>query len=190
MSDLLPYNATTQERALSESVARLGELETPIRNVWNADTCPPQMLAWLAWAFSVDQWDVNWTDQQKRQFIKTSADVHRYKGTIGAVRDALRALQFDVQIQEWFNQLVVGDPYTFILLLTADQIGVDQNAFRVLLDVVSRTKNLRSHLSRIELTARTRAGPCLVAAAGVGHEVTLPNYAAPFTVLNDTTVCI
>lgn len=186
MSDLLPHNATAQERALSEAVSRISAVPVPIRDIWDADTCPPHLLAWLAWAFSVDQWDSTWTDSQQREFIKRSIEIHRYKGTIGAVREALRALSFDAQVQEWFNQVPAGDPYTFRLLLTVDQIGIDQAALAVLLSVVRRTKNLRSHISNIEVTAKTQASLCIAGTSAVGSEIVLTGYFSPVTVLNDT----
>jgi phage tail P2-like protein len=189
MSDLLPYNATAQERATSESVARLGDVPVPIRDVWNPDTCPANLLAWLAWAFSVDQWDNSWTDAQKRAFIKSSVEIHRRKGTIGAVQDALAALAFDARVQEWFNQSPAGDPFTFNILLEADQIGVPQAALPVLLAVVERTKNLRSHLARVDMSVRSVAGPYLAAAAGLGSEVTLTGYAWATGACNETTIC-
>lgn len=190
MSDLLPHNATARERAISESVARLGDVPTPIRDVWNADTCPPALLAWLAWAFSVDQWDTNWTVAQQREVIRRSVEVHRYKGTIGAVKDALAALFLDVQVQEWFSQSPPGDPYTFRVLLEADQIGISQAAFAALFEVIERTKNLRSHLTEVALTVRSQAGPRVAVAAGVGHEICLTNFQWAPMIVSETTIII
>ncbi|MDT9105875.1 phage tail protein I, partial [Escherichia coli] len=121
MSDLLPNNATPLEAALAEAIARISDVPTPARDVWNPDTCQANLLPWLAWAFSVDEWDADWSEAQKRAAIKAAVPVQRYKGTIGAVREALAALGFGVQVQEWFNQLPAGAPYTYRLLLTADQ---------------------------------------------------------------------
>lgn len=190
MPDLLPHNATAQERAISEAVARLGAVPTPIRDVWNADTCPPALLAWLAWAFSVDQWDASWTVAQQREVIRRSVEVHRYKGTIGAVRDALAALLIDAQVQEWFNQTPAADPYTFRLLLEVDQAGIDQATAAALLGVIERTKNLRSHLAEVALTVRSVGGPHVVAAAGVGHEITLANFQWAPMIVSETTIII
>jgi phage tail P2-like protein len=189
VSDLLPYNVTPQERAASEAVARLGDVPVPIRDVWNADTCPPgQALATLAWAFSVDEWFSDWTDEQKREFIKSSVEVHRRKGTIGAVRSALAALGADARIQEWFGQTPNGEPYTYRLLLTVDQIGIDLALLESLLQVIERTKNLRSKMTKAELTVASVAGPFLAAVTLCGHEFALL-YSAPLTVLNDTSIC-
>ena len=190
MSDLLPINATSQERAISDVVARVGDVPVPIRDIWNPDTCPSELLAWLAWAFSVDEWDNGWTEAQKREFIKRSVEVHRYKGTIGAVREALDALQFEAQVQEWFAQSPAGDPYTFRVLLTAEQVGIPQDQFAAVFAIIDHTKNLRSRLSEIELTVRSVAGPYLAVAAGVGSEFSLTGYLKPAILLNETTICI
>jgi phage tail P2-like protein len=147
------------------------------------------LLPWLAWALSVDEWDTNWSETQKRNAIKTSLSVHMRKGTIGAVREAMAALSFTARVQEWFNQVPPGDPHTFRLLLEADQVGISQTGFGVLLGVIERTKNLRSHLSEIELSVRSVAGPCLVVAAAMGNDFALAGYRPPSTTLNETSIC-
>lgn len=190
MADLLPANATAAERALSEAVSRISSVPIMAREVWNPDTIPASLLPWLAWAFGVDDWDTAWTDVQKRGAIKASVAVHRKKGTIGAVKTALAGLGFDVQVQEWFNQIPEGDPYTFRLLITADQTGASKNAFEKLFSVVETTKNLRSHLSDAQLIVKTQAGPYVAAAAGVGHNIHVTNYVKPLCVFNETTICM
>lgn len=188
MSDLLPPSATTQERAISSAIYR--EIDTPIRDVWNPDTCPAGMLAWLAWAFSVDEWDVNWSEAQKRAYIKKSIDVQKYKGTIGAVQDALGALFYDARIQEWFNQIPEGNPYTFKVLLTADQVGISQQAIASLFSVIDRTKNLRSHMDDVQVIAKTQAGPNVAAVVGIGSEIRVTQYVWATTVFNESTICM
>lgn len=178
MFDLLPNNATPLETALAETIARISDVPTPARDVWNPDTCPANLLPWLAWAFSVDEWDADWSDAQKRAAIKAAVPVQRYKGTIGAVREALAALGFGVQVQEWFNQLPAGEPYTYRLLLTADQVGIDQAALARILRVVDSTKNLRSHMDTLVPSATTRATLFTGGANGIGNEITI-KYEAP-----------
>lgn len=174
MSDLLPPNATGAERALSLATERHAALPVPLRDVWDPDTCPANLLAWLAWSLTVDEWDATWTDQQKRSAIKASMALHRYKGTIGAVQDALGSLFYSARVQEWFNQIPQADPYTFKLLLEADQVGITQQAIQSLFAVIERTKNLRSHMQDVQVIAKTQAGPCIAAAAGVGSDIVVP----------------
>lgn len=169
---LLPPNRTAAETALEQIV---GHQDVPvrIREVWNADTCPAELLPWLARAVSVDVWESSWSPEQKRQTIKASLDIHRHKGTIGAVRDALRALGFEARVQEWFNQIPAGPEYTYQLLLEADQVGFSQADTQLLLEVVANTKNLRSHLTAVKPSVRTLAGPVLASCVSLGSEITL-----------------
>jgi phage tail P2-like protein len=173
MSDLLPANATAQERALSGAIERIGAVPAAVRAVWNADTCPAPMLPWMAWAFSVDNWDQGWADLQKRGVIKQSVGVHKQKGTIGAVLGAVNALGIGAQVVEWHKQVPVGAPYTFRLKLEADQYPVTMATITGLLSVVENTKNLRSHLSLIELGATTTEQLNLASASFVGVQITV-----------------
>lgn len=87
MSDhLLPPNATSQEVALDGATARLGDVPGPLRDVWNPDTCPSHILPWLAWAFGVDEWDSDWSDDAKRNTIRNAVMVQRRKGTVWSIK--------------------------------------------------------------------------------------------------------
>lgn len=107
MSDLFPPNATAQERAISEAIDRT--VPVVVREVWNPDTCPSDLLPWLAWAFSVDEWDSGWSDEVKRAAIAASVSIHRKKGTLWAVRTALenigypgsRVIEYKTYHDEW-----------------------------------------------------------------------------------------
>jgi phage tail P2-like protein len=173
MSDLLPANATAQERALSGAIERIGAVPAAVRDVWDADTCPAAVLPWLAWSFSVDNWEQGWSDLQKRGVIKQSVGVHKQKGTIGAVLAAVNALGIGAQVVEWHKQIPAGDPYTFKLKLEADQQPVTMTTITGLLSIVENTKNLRSHLSVVELGATTTEEMNLACASFVGVQITV-----------------
>ena len=174
---------------MSLAIERHATLPVPVRDVWNPATCPSNLLAWLAWAYSVDEWDSTWSEAQKRQIIQSSLDVHRHKGTIGAVKEALTALGIEVLVQEWFNQIPEGNPYTFKVLLQADQTGISQEAINTLFAVIERTKNLRSHLDKVQVVAKTTTGPYLAAVTGLGSDIRVTNYVWATVVFNETTIC-
>ena len=88
---LLPPNATQLERDIEQVTAAKYDMPVPIRDIWNADTCPSSVLPWLAWAMSVEPWDADWSEQQQRQVIKASIGLHAQKGTVAAVRQVLQA---------------------------------------------------------------------------------------------------
>lgn len=85
---LLPPNATPLERALAKACAMPHSPEE-IRKLWNHRSCPLHLLPWLAWAWSVDEWDTAWTEAQQRAMVGASIKLHKKKGTVWAVREAL-----------------------------------------------------------------------------------------------------
>ncbi len=89
MSSLLPPSSTKQERALEGTTTCIGALDVPLRKLWNADTCPVNLLPWLAWAFGVDEWDNAWSEDAKRATIRESLQVQRKKGSIWSIRRVL-----------------------------------------------------------------------------------------------------
>lgn len=174
MSDLLiPGNSTPQEKALDGATSRISDIPVPVADVWNPDTCPEAMLPWLAWAYSVDTWDITWSEQQKRSTIKQSLGIHKTKGTIGAVREALDALGINAEIVEWFNQSPAGDPYTFTLQLESFQTPVDQAGIAAVLTVINRSKNLRSHLQETTVRALSESPQFVGAVTNIGNEITV-----------------
>lgn len=58
MSDsrLLPTGSSPLEVAAAKACAEIEKTPVSIRELWNPDTCPANLLPWLAWAFSVDRW--------------------------------------------------------------------------------------------------------------------------------------
>ena len=158
MSDahLLPPSATHAEVAISRATARLADVPPMCRQMWDPATCPPSHLPWLAWAFSVDEWDSGWTDTQKRAVINASYTVHRHKGTVGAVRRALAALGYDTELSEWFQWLPQGEPYTFGVMGEIGDAGLPPTMYDDIERVALATKNVRSHLAWIRLRATVR----------------------------------
>jgi phage tail P2-like protein len=178
MANLLPPNATTLERNVAVVNSRLGELPTPLRDLRNADTCPVELLPWLASELSVDLWGADWAEDQKRASIKTSLAVHRVKGTIGAVRRALGAIGFGARLQEWFNQIPQGTPFTYRLLLDVKQVGISREQMQTVQEVTAASKNLRSHLDSVVLTVSSTAAPRIATVSSIGSEIGVA-YRAP-----------
>lgn len=56
IKSLLPPNNTPQERALEATTARISDIPVPLRQLYNPDTCPINLLAWLGWQLSTDSW--------------------------------------------------------------------------------------------------------------------------------------
>ncbi|TLP67083.1 phage tail protein I [Parasedimentitalea maritima] len=88
---LLPHNATSQERDIEAVTGPALAPDVLLQALWDPEICPEDLLPWLAWSFSVDNWDPKWAEEDKRAVIAGSVEVHRRKGTVGAVRQALTA---------------------------------------------------------------------------------------------------
>lgn len=156
--DLLPPNRTPLEAALAEATA-LDLDPTPLRHLSDATRCPTALLPWLAWAMSVDGWDEAIAEQPRRQLLRRSIEIHKHKGTAGAVRRALGALGVTVEFKEW--QDIPGSvPYTFALVAWVNEnAAADEDAvltpqlYRRLQSIVDAAKNERSHYS-VKIGAR------------------------------------
>jgi len=140
--DLLPPNATPQERALANTVARVSAIPVLLRDLWSANTCPAALLPWLAWGMSVDEWDSSWTEQQKRNVIASSVEIHRKKGTIGAVKRIIESFNLGIAIKEWWETTPPGVPHTFKLILSLDTIPI--GAREAIIEAIKRVKPVRS----------------------------------------------
>lgn len=168
--DLLPPNATPQERALSLATDRLPDV--PIKTLWSPQTCPEAQLPWLAWALSVDEWDSTWSVETKRQAIAASIEQHRKKGTVGALRRALQRLGYEVEIDE-----NTGVAYTFRLRFKVQEGessagAVLDQAVTAATQIALRQKNARSELLGISLLGEGGTAKLYSAAAPItGAEV-------------------
>lgn len=96
MSALLPPNSTPLERAVASACAN--DLPVPIRDIWDVDNCPDNLIPWLGWALHVDGWDEAATIEQKRSAIRDAVLLHRKKGTPWALKRALAKLGIDIDI--------------------------------------------------------------------------------------------
>lgn len=168
---LLPPNATKAERDIEAATARLAEMPVPVRELWNPDTCPLPLLPWLAWAYSVDQWESSWTEAQKRAVVRNALLVHRYKGTLGGLKRALASLGYSMTIREWFEEFPREAPFTFRIDINVTGIGIDEPLYNQLERLINDAKNVRSHLRTLRLVGRVE-GAVFVAGAVTSGDIT------------------
>jgi hypothetical protein len=70
---------------------RLGKIDTPFRELWNAQTCPEELLPYLAWGLSVDQWSADWPLYIRRARVASAIEIQRRKGTPKSVVDVINS---------------------------------------------------------------------------------------------------
>jgi len=150
MNKLLPPNTTATERVIDAATQRTTEsVPVPIRNIWNPDHCPVELLPWLAWTMSIDYWRSEWPEDVKRKMIRESITVHRHKGTLGSVRRAIESLGTRLHISEWFEH--GGEPYTARIVAYVNEVLaegaeiIDQEMMIDLLRIAEREAPVRVH---------------------------------------------
>ena len=147
---LLPPNTTPQERALEATLARISDVPVPLRQLYNADTCPINLLPWLAWQLSIDSWKPYWSETVRRARVRSAMTIHRQKGTAKSVKDVVAAFGGAILLREWWQKTPIGKPHTFDLLITLTGAGGQTATAAFVDDViaeVTRTKPVRSHFT-------------------------------------------
>lgn len=101
MSDFKPLlnHHTPLERQLEQTLGeRIEALPSPVLELHVPQDCPAALLPWLAWERSVDYWRDEWPEPVKRDVIAASVAVHRKKGTLAAIRQAIAATGVQAEI--------------------------------------------------------------------------------------------
>ncbi|MEN5365612.1 phage tail protein I [Stenotrophomonas sp. TWI273] len=170
MSSLLPPNATPQEVAVAKTMARVSDVPAPFDSALDPMRASETMLPWLAWSFSVDTWGPEWPVYVRRRTVQQSIKIHRRKGTIGALLDAVDAVGVPVEIEEWHQQSPQGAPYTFRVLVNSIATPFLKADLQRLLQAIEDTKNLRSHLTELVPMLTSFGTPNVAAATAQGVE--------------------
>lgn len=73
MSDsLLPPSASDFLIYTGQATDRITRIPVDLRTLWDPESCPVELLPYLAWALSVERWDKNWPEETKRKVIRES----------------------------------------------------------------------------------------------------------------------
>lgn len=170
---LLPANSKPLERELATLTSRLESIHLPFDLIWDADNCPDEYLPFLAYAWSVDEWNDAWSIAVQRDVIKNSVWVHQRKGTLGAVKRALSLINYDTNVTEWFEQNPKGTPGTFSIE-AHPRNGIITDSDRQIRAVVDAVKRLSAHYD-IYFGTTVKATIAAVAVPAVGVEITVTN---------------
>ncbi|HDR1048079.1 TPA: phage tail protein I [Pasteurella multocida] len=148
---LLPTGSTTLEKRAAQIMKSAVENPVIIADLINPDRCPVHLLPYLAWAFSVDKWDENWSEEVKRIVIKQSFFIHKHKGTIGAVKRVVEPIGYLVELKEWFQTQPQGTAGTFSLTVEVSETGLNEQTYNELVRLVNDVKPVSRHLSQLAI---------------------------------------
>lgn len=170
-SSLLPPGSSALERRLAQACSGISDLNVPLRDLWNPWKCPAKFLPYLAWAFSVDRWEENWTETAKRQAVSDAFWIHQRKGTVAAVKRVIEGLGYSMTLEEWWK---VADPAgTFRLEIDLNDIGITEPMIYELERIIGDAKPVSRHISQLILSASTRGASNICCAIFDGEVITV-----------------
>lgn len=172
-TSLLPSNQTTLEDALAQVSTGDSVLANVLRQMHSVDNCPASMLPWLAIQRSVDRWDPEWSEAIKRKMVKDSFEVHKRKGTVGALRRVVEPFAEIIDITEWHELEPMGPPGTFSMSLALFDSGLSDTAIAELERMISDTKPLSRHLVGLSITYSPNGTYYIGAGISSGDEVVI-----------------
>ena len=167
MANILATGISHKEhlRVFDEVIeARLNQLEIEKVLVYLVDTVDASALFSLATQFDVlgfKGWRLATTEQEQRELIKKAIELHRYKGTPFAIREAVKAVGFfDVDIVEgggvlhnsttnYDGSVTYGstDWAVFRVLIDLGNVkGLTTETLDALVELINEYKNARSTL--------------------------------------------
>lgn len=170
-ASLLPRNASQLEYLAAQALAQIQRTPIPLRELWNPNKCPVEFLPYMAWAFSVDRWDSEWTEATKRAAIKASFYIHKHKGTIGAIRRVVEPLGYLIEIIEWFNTVPEGVPGTFALKVGVLETGITEEIYQELERLIDDAKPVTRQLVGLAISLEIKGNLDIAVSLYDGDEI-------------------
>lgn len=173
MSSLSPINDINLKIFDEICEERFSKLELDVLIVAIIDNLPPDALPHLAEQYHVmgnEGWLQCRNDTERRDLIKRSIEVHRYKGTKYALMKIFDMFGLEGEIQEWFQY--GGNPYEFIVDLEFVSKGLDLELVRKLEDLINEYKNVRSHLAGLRIAVSNKLKDYKYKSACITGEIT------------------
>ncbi|MEG8837836.1 phage tail protein I [Klebsiella quasipneumoniae] len=170
-SSMLPPGSSALERRLAQACSGISDLNVPLRDLWNPWKCPAKFLPYLAWAFSVDSWDENWSEAEKRSVIGEAFWLHQRKGTVAALRRVVEKMGYSLSITEWWE---VADPAgTFRLETDVNDIGITSRMLDELTRLINETKPVSRHTAQFNISAKVTGTIFIGATLSSGEIITV-----------------
>ncbi|WP_334321196.1 phage tail protein I [Gilliamella apicola] len=171
---LLPPTATKLEKNLSQAMAC--EPPIPLRSLWDPQTCPNELLPYLAWQYSVDRWDEKWSEQIKRKVIAEAFEIHKLKGTKEAIRRAIEPFGYLIKTTEWWQNNQT--PGTFALEIGVLDTGITEESYNELSRIIDDVKPVSRQLSNLAIQLVSKGSLPIGASSYDGNTLEIYPYIA------------
>lgn len=158
--NLLPPNASADD----QSNARF--LVDGLDREINLSTLPLEahvsLLPHLALSYGVDISGL--TESETRFYLQKAFEIHRYKGTVYAVKTAIAVMFESAELKEWFDNDLTAGLFDVEVTIAPDPSRVySKERFNTAKRLIDDAKNVRSHLNTFKVVL-----PPIVAGVGVG----------------------
>ena len=159
MISLLPNNSTQLQQILEQaSLSLLEKAEigiNEITNLRNPTLIRADLLPYLAWELGVDEWDLDWDEQTKRNIVANAYEIHSIKGTVGAIKRILELSGYGLATVTESQ----GDEnwWTFQVTLNTD-IEPSQETIGKVVNNINRVKPVRSCLEIVRSSQQLHNG--------------------------------
>lgn len=104
------------ERALEQGTDTAYDLPVKVLDIKKPEQCPMEFLPFLAWEESISDeegWSFAEGEAARRNLIARSADIHKKKGTIWAIREVFRMLGLgEIELLENVGRLFYDGTHT------------------------------------------------------------------------------
>ena len=147
--NLSPINDTTS-KIFDELCSRFQALDLECLLVYLFDKVEESALIHLATQFHItgnEGWINCTSTSEKRDLIKNSLNLHRYRGTKYSLVRVLEILGLIGEVSEWFEY--GGQPYHFKISIDMNNKGFDELTENSLLELITANKNVRSKLESL-----------------------------------------
>lgn len=150
---------------------RLEAIQLDALLVYLIDTVSEEALPFLAEQFDVLGYKgmrLATTTDQKREVIKRAIELHRFKGTVWAVKEALKTIGYPDAILTEHVQSGPGGWATFRIEIDAGNNPISAQAVDELVRMIEEYKNVRSRL--VDISYKLTFTPDSITLADESHE--------------------
>jgi len=151
MSKLSPINDITTKIFDEICEEQFAKLKLDVMNITNIDTIGEDVLPHLAEQYHItgkEGWIFCETMAEKRTFIKNAIKLHATRGTKYAILKALKILNIDAKLTEWFEYN--GRPFYFQVLISITD-NYTEELEQQIIDLINENKNVRSWLEALQI---------------------------------------
>ena len=137
------------------------------------DNAPADALPHLAEHYHItgnEGWLQALNETEKRNLIKSSIKIHRYKGTKYALEEIFKTLNIIGNVTEWFEY--GGKPYHFSIDFDIET-SYDDIFEKTLLELINENKNVRSILEKLIINLTRKVNISFGSAVITSEEVSV-----------------